>query len=230
VSPGFAEQVRRQIGDDVMASIGVELSELSVSPEFAVRVRQQIEATPPRSRWFGVFSWRWAVPVAAAAVVLVAIAFARGGHPDSPGVGSTGVVARGSESPSVPPIVAGAPQSPRSSPGAAPRQPQPDHLARVSQRTTPPAAASGQQAEEKLEVITNQPAVLRDWWDRAERVQIVSNLTEESARVDSRDVVVNPVEVKPVVVQWLVDPPPSVTMPFPFIRRVAADWAERSSR
>ncbi len=78
VSPDFAERVRRQIGQDAIASIrqdaiasiGAELSELSVSPEFAVRVRQQIEDAPAQSRWFGMFNWRWAVPVAAAAAIV----------------------------------------------------------------------------------------------------------------------------------------------------------------
>ena len=79
VSPGFADRVRRRIGEDAIASIGAELSELSVSPQFAVRVRQQIEAAPSHSRWSGWFNWRWAVPVAAAAAVLAAIALARGG-------------------------------------------------------------------------------------------------------------------------------------------------------
>ena len=85
VSPEFAERVRRQIGEEVIESIGAELSELSVSPEFAVRVRQQIEVAPARPRWFGMFDWRWAVPVAAAAAI-AAFVLSRGAAPAIGGV------------------------------------------------------------------------------------------------------------------------------------------------
>ena len=67
-----------------------------MSPEFAVRVRQQIEAAPARPRWFGMFDWRWAVPVAAA-VAIAAFVLSRGAAPTTGGVEPAGVQARGPE-------------------------------------------------------------------------------------------------------------------------------------
>ena len=232
VSPGFADRVRRQIGDDVIASIGSELSDMSVSPAFAVRVRQQIEAAPSRSRWFGLFNGRWAVPAAAAAVVLMAFVLSRGGNPGAPGVEPVAVTGRGPEVPSTP--VTGTSSSlpaAQSAPSASASPATQKAQVQMAQRTAAPPTASSQQTEEKFEVITNQPAILQDWWARVGQSQVLSEATDETvAEMDTRDVVVSPVEVNPLVVKWLVEPPAAVALPFPFIRRVAAELAERSSR
>lgn len=230
VSPDFAERVRRQIAEDPIASLESELSDLSVSPEFAVRVRQQIEEAPARSRWFGFFNRRWAVPVAAAAVVLAAVALSRNGNPATQGVQQASVQASANQPPSATAPAAAAPAN--RSQGSVIQQASPSAVARVIQRTAAPAVASSQQTEEKFEVITNQPAILQDWWARVGQGQVLSDATDEAvaAEMDTRDVVVTPVEVNPLVVKWLVEPPATAAIPFPFIRRVAAEWAERSSR
>lgn len=232
VSPDFAERVRRQIGDDVIASIGAELSDLSVSPAFPVRVRQQIDEAPARSRWFGLFDWRWAVPAAAAAVVLIAVVLSRGGNPGTPDVAPVVVTARAPESPSAPAAAASLPPTAQSAPGASAPLTMQSAPVQVAPRTPAPPAASSQQTEEKFEVITNQPAILQDWWARVAAGQPLSDVTDETvaADMDTREVVVSPVEVNPLVVKWLVEPPATAAIPFPFIRRVAAEWAERSSR
>jgi hypothetical protein len=92
----------------------------------------------------------------------------------------------------------------------------------VTQRTSANAAASSQQAEDKLEVITNQPAILRELW--------AAVATAEAAEVPTevRDLVIAPVEVTPVAVKWLVEPLASGGAA-PIIRRVSAD-AERSDK
>lgn len=209
VSPEFAERVRRQIGKDVIASIGTELSQLSVSPEFAVRVRQQIEAAPPHSRWSGWLNWRWAVPVAAAAAVLAAIALARGGAPTTTVVvNPASVNASASQSQT--------PQAPQSTPPSLVSTP------RATERTASTAAASGQQADDKLEVLTNQPAILSQLWAAVTKVEPVE------PPLEVRELVIVPVEVTPVAVQWLVEPPASGGVA-PIIRRVSAD-AERSDK
>jgi len=217
VSPDFADRVRRQIGEDAIASIGAELSALSVSPEFAVRVRRQIEEAPARSWWFGMFDWRWAVPIAAAAAI-GAFALTRGIEPATGGVDPSGVQARVPE-----PNVSQSPQAP-SMTATVQESPRPSHATRVlvSQRTADSAAASGQQADDKLEVITNQPAILRELW--------AAVATAEAAEVPAevRDLVIAPVEVTPVAVKWLVEPVPSGGAA-PIIRRVSAD-AERSDK
>lgn len=225
VSPDFAERVRRQIGQDAIASIrqdpiasiGSELSELSVSPEFAVRVRQQIEAAPARSWWFSMFDWRWAAPLAAAAAI-GAFALTRGGAPAIGGVDTTGVQARASvpqapQAPEAPSMTATVQESPR--PSQATRMP-------GSQRTADTTVASSQQAEDKLEVITNQPAILRELWAAVASAE-AAEVTQEV-----RELVIVPVEVTPVAVKWLVEPPPSGGVA-PIIRRVSAD-AERSNK
>jgi len=222
VSPEFAERVRRQIGEDVIESIGVELSELSVSPEFAVRVRQQIEAAPARSRWFRVFDWRWAVPVAAAAAI-VAFALTRATAPTTGGADPAVVQARGPE-PHIPqaPQVPQAPSVTSGPPSASVSEPPQTAAARATDRTTTSAAASVQQADDKLEVITNQPAILRQLWASVTRVEVAETPLE------TRELVIVPVEVTPVAVQWLVEPLPSGGVT-PIIRRVSAD-AERSDK
>jgi hypothetical protein len=95
--------------------------------------------------------------------------------------------------------------------------------ARVTQRTSANAAASSEQAEDKLEVITNQPAILRQLWAAA-----VATVEVAEAPREMREIVIVPVEVTPVAVQWLVEPPPSGGVT-PTIRRVSAD-AERSDK
>jgi hypothetical protein len=229
VSPDFAERVRRQIAEDPIASLESELSDLSVSPQFAVRVRQQIEAAPARSPLFGLFNWRWAVPAAAAAVVLVAIAISRSGNPETSGVRPVAVTGRGPDAPQAPATSTVLPTIQSDAPA---QRTHDARVARVTQRTASPAVASSQQTEEKFEVITNQPAILQDWWARVGQGQVLSEATDEAvaADMDTRDVVITPVEVNPLVVKWLVEPPAAVAIPFPFIRRVAAEWAERSSR
>jgi hypothetical protein len=226
VSPGFADRVRRQIGEDVISSIGAELSEMSVSPEFAVRVRQQIESAPARSGWLSFLNWRWMVPVAAAAAI-AAVALTRGVAPATTGVGQAGVQARGPlpqssqvtpapQAPSITLNAPGAPVSPAVQIAAA---------ARVTQRTTTRAAASGQQADQ-LEVITDQPAMYRRLWAAAAAATVTQ---AAELPVEVRDVAVTAVEVGPVVVQWLVEPPVSGGGAVPNVRRVSA-VAERSDK
>jgi hypothetical protein len=222
VSPDFTERVRRQVGEDAIASIGAELSDLSVSPEFAVRVRQQIEAAPARPGWLGFLNWRWAVPVAAAAVMLVAIVLSRGGNPVNPGAEPAAVTARGPEAPRPPQTVARAPQGAQPASGApaavSPRSvPVP-----VVQRTASPVAASGQ----KLEFITYQPAVYRQLWAAAAAATVVESA---ALPIEVRDLAIAVVEVKPVVVPWLVEPPVGSGGSVPDIRRVSAA-AERSDK
>jgi hypothetical protein len=236
VSPDFAERVRRQIAaedareqaSDAIRTIGVELSGVSVSPEFAVRVRQQIESAPARSRWFSLFDWRWAVPVAAAAVV-AAFIVTRGTTPTTVGSRPANVQARGPESqPSQtthnPPAPATATPPAVTSivPVAPMTQQSPSATAGAAQRTATSVAASGQQADDKLEVITDQPAILRQLWASVTTVQVAEAPTQ------APEMVIGPVEVTPVAVQWLVEPPSpgGVT---PIIRRVSAD-AERSNK
>ena len=66
-----------------------------------------------------------------------------------------------------------APQVPHAAPPSiapvSPLTPAPSRVSagRVTERTSANAAASSEQAEDKLEVITNQPAILRQLWAAA---------------------------------------------------------------
>jgi hypothetical protein len=223
VSPDFADRVRGRIAQAEELGLDTlkhELAEISVSPEFAVRVRQQIESAPARPRWFAFFDWRWAVPVGAAAIV-AAMVLTRDGaspapvHPDTVRAGAPQASAPSANHTSQPRSMA--PQNP----GQSLRT-----TTRVVQRTASIAAASGQQADDTIEVITYQPAVYRQLWAAAAAAQIVdaAELPQEV-----RDVAIVTVEVKPVAVQWLVEPPTSAGGSVPNIRRVSAE-AERSSK
>ena len=79
---------------------------------------------------------------------------------------------------------------------------------------------------DNLEVVTYQPAVYRQLWAAAAAATVVQAAT---LPVEVRDVAVTAVEVGPVVVQWLVEPPVSGGGAVPTIRRVSAD-AERSDK
>jgi hypothetical protein len=169
-----------------------------------------------------MFDWRWAVPVAAAAVV-GAFMLTRGVAPTTGGADSAGVQARGSAPPAA--QVPQAPQAPSMTPiapGTPESQPSLPVAPRVNERTTASAAASGQQTDDKLEVITNQPAILRQLWAAVTRVEVAE------APPEVRELVIVPVEVTPVAVQWIVEPLPSGGVT-PLIRRVSAD-AERSDK
>ena len=82
--------------------------------------------------------------------------------------------------------------------------------------------------EPPLEVITTQPAILKMLWERHREAELAF-AAAQNVPTEVRDVVVVPVEVEPVVVKWLVEPPvvPGST---PIIRRVAAETAERSAK
>ncbi len=76
VSPDFAARVRERLADD-LEPLRAELADLSPSPEFAVRVRQSIEQAGNAGFSWSRLNWRWIVPVSglAAAAVIAAVVF-----------------------------------------------------------------------------------------------------------------------------------------------------------
>jgi len=97
---------------------------------------------------------------------------------------------------------------------------------RAAQRTAASAAASVRQADDKLEVITYQPAVYRQLWAAAAGAQVVD---VAELPVEVREIAIAPVEVGPVVVKWFIEPPVPSGGAVPEIRRVSA-VAERSDK
>lgn len=228
-SPEFQARVRQRLGGE-MDLLRQELAAIAPSPEFAVRVRQGIEEAQAAraASWWRFSNWRVMVPAAAAAVVVLAILL----RPDTSRVEQA--TAQVTPAP-VGPVAAqlandAAPgHAQRTSPNPVVRRPQP----RV---TTPRPVASTARAattlaDPFLEVMTNQPAILRA--NRA-LIRAASEARETpvvAIAETNPEIVVAPVEVSPIVVKWMVEPPPSPSSGgAPVIRRVTAETAERSAK
>lgn len=83
--------------------------------------------------------------------------------------------------------------------------------------------------EQPLDVITQQPEILRRLWEQYRAAELAL-AAAQPLPVGVRDVVVVPVEVEPVIVKWLVEPPDAASGSVPIIRRLTAERAERSAK
>jgi len=206
-SPGFAERVRERLLDD-LEPLRAELMDLNVSSEFAVRVRQNIEAGGNRRRLsWSPFNWRFAVPAAGlAAAAVAALVYVR--PADVPAQPRETVAVLPVVAPPAPPQIAAAPAS------------KPLEVARV--------AAVREPRDPMLEVITDQPAILRALLVRV-GPGITVDSTEPAGLYQAPTLEVAPIEVSPISKFVVPDTraPIGVT---PFILRVTAESAERSSR
>jgi hypothetical protein len=219
-SPEFQSRVRQRIAGE-LDLLREELAAVAPSPEFAVRVRQGIDAAAETRKTSWLSGWRWIVPAGAvAAGVIAVIALTRSGA-DAPERMTVQV-------PIQAPATIDAPK-----PIVAPQAPTPTSKVLVPGATSARAATSSPvvanavaSADPMLEVITNQPAILRAMWKRMapESVSFATPPTEEA-----REITIAPVEVSPIVVKWMVEPLPTPGV-LPIIRRIAADRAERSSK
>jgi hypothetical protein len=222
--PAFASGVRQRIaagaGDpvDVLAE---ELGAVAVSPEFKARVRQQVEAAEQRRAASWLRGWRWLAPVAAAAgVAIVAVIIWRGSNELPAPVTATAATTAVKPMSRTPSEVA---QTSRSATEVK-RPVRAEPVAR-----TAPATAASSTTEPSLEVITNQPAILRAMYARiAADATVVDTMTIPLSDT-APDIVVPPIEISPIVVKSLADPP-VVGGAQPIIRRVTADTAERSQK
>jgi len=200
-SPEFASQVRERVAGE-WPLLRDELAAVTPSPEFKVRVRQQIEAAgaPRRAGWLS--GWRWLAPVGmAAAVILVIVLSRRGGETPAP---VTSVADRGSAPVTAPPAdgVATAPQRPASVAARAGSRAT-ARTSNVEVRTSPVKPAEGP----SLEVITNQPAILRALSAQiAAGAQMVETTTTPLPET-APEMVVPTLEVSPLVVKPLGEPP-----------------------
>jgi len=222
-SPEFQARVRQRIAGE-LDLLRQELAAVTPSPEFAVRVRQGVEAAREERSASWLSGWRWVVPVGAvAAGVIAVIALTKSGA-DAP----ERVNVQAPLQASVPaPIVVERPVVVPSTTS--------DAVVRTSKSARPANSAAVANvavlasADPVLEVITNQPAILRAMWARVSSasgaLSVVTPPTEEV-----RDITVAPIEVNPVVVKWMVEPSPAVPGVLPIIRRVTADTAERSAK
>lgn len=217
-STNFAQTVRERIAGDVDL-LREELAAVEPSPEFKVRVRQQVEAQVEARRGSWLSGWRWVIPVGAAAVIVAAVVMMS--RPDN--VPPAPTVAQGPAQP-ITPVV---PMEPSRS--AAPPvvfTPRRDGAGPSAGRTEEPVPVLARADGPSLEVITDQPAILRELWRqiRADAVEVATTTRELSDTPP--EIGVTPIEVNPIVVKLMAEPPPGPG-PSPIIRRVTAETAER---
>jgi len=241
-SPEFQSRVRQRIAGD-LDLLRDELAAVAPSPEFAVRVRQGVAeadaAREARLSWSS--GWRWIVPVGAvAAGVIAVIALTKSGADVPEHITVQAPIETATQAPTTietqKPVVAPLATSNderRPSTGSGRPEALEGRTTNVGRRVPNARAqvvtAAPPTADPMLEVITNQPAVLRAMWVRAGAAQAVVAPGDTSLPENAGDIVIAPVEVNPVVVRWLVEPPGTPGV-LPFIRRVAADMAERSAK
>jgi len=225
-SPGFAERVRERLADD-LEPLRAELTDLTVSGEFAARVRQNIEADTNRRGFWSSFNWRFVVPAAGLAAAAAAFIYLR--PADVPE--QTGIKAgRDIQLPLV--------ETPPVAPIGPPRESRPE-VARVARVTANASAPVREPRDPMLEVLTDQPAILKALWVRVEPGVTVDS-TEPTELYQAPKLEVAPIEVGPISKFVVPDTraPIGVT---PFILRfrsvgtpaphlVTAESAERSSR
>jgi len=210
--PDFAARVQQRIsaGADLLHD---ELAAVAVSPEFKVRVRQQVDAAQQAraSSWLG--GWRWLVPVAAAAGIALIVALGWLGAPSTPApVVTTAANPTPDVRMSVPP------------PSPSPRTAAPVVASPLRHERTGVRRSTG---EPSMEVITNQPAILRALNARiAAGAEIVETNTapEPDPGIAIPEIVIDPIVVKPL------PEPPGVSGPLPIIRKSPAESAERSDK
>ena len=155
--PEFAARVGEGGGagaDQPVDVLAEELGAVTASPEFKLRVRQQVEAAEQARAASWLRGWRWLAPVAAAAGVAIVAAMMWRGSQNVPTPVTTTVA-------SAP--IATAHDTPTA---AQPSRDVPRVTTTHSANRTAPATAASLTTEPSMEVITNQPAILRALYSR----------------------------------------------------------------
>lgn len=214
---------QHEMGDPLRA-LRAELAGVAPSPAFSARVRQRVEAARVERGTVWRSNWRWLVPAAAVAAVVIAVVALSRPQPETP----QQISARG---PIETPGIVATPNAPIAAP--APRETsQPVRSAARVARAVPTSAgmpAPTTNTGSGLEVITNQPALLRALWARVPAGATVVEASAAPLPETVPDIVVISVEVRPVVVKWLIEPQPTPGV-VPIIRKASADTAERSEK
>jgi hypothetical protein len=215
-SAEFQSRVRQRIAGE-LDLLREELAAVAPSPEFKVRVRQGIEVSRDARAAAWLSGWRWLVPLGAVAAIVIGVVAIFPRTPDIPAqVNAKAPI----ETPV--PIVAPQPTTTVVPPEV--------RNARDSGLGTRDLGRHASSSEPSLEVITNQPALLRALSARVKAEQALAEASETKPLLEiANDIVIAPIEVNPVVVKWMVEPPLPAGV-FPVIRRVTADTAERSQK
>lgn len=223
-SPEFQSRVRQRIAGE-LDLLRDELAAVAPSPEFAVRVRQGVDAAAEKRAASWLSGWRWIVPVGAvAAGVIVVIALMKSGA-DVPERVNVQTAAPA-------PIVAETPKPVVTPPATSNGERRTTNVGRSVKVGPAEASAVVAGADPMLEVITNQPAILRALRPRLGSVESRTEAVTSTGPEVIPDLFVAPIEVSPIVVKWMVEPPTPRAVPggSSIIRRVTADTAERSAK
>jgi len=208
-SSEFADRVRQRIAGD-LPLLREELAAVTPSPEFKARVRQRIDANGGVRRTPSLFGWRALLPASLAAAALLAVVLApRGPEKPAPVIALTDL--------KPPPMID---QYPPAGFRGVPSQNQAPADVRARSRAAVRAANAGggrAPAEPKaeglsLEVITNQPAILRAMAERILQDALVIENTIPLAE-NAAEIKVLPIEVSPVVVKPLAETPEGGSSP-----------------
>lgn len=170
--------------DELLTEVGAAL-QVEPSAAFAPSVRARVDALRRRSRWM------WFSIAAACASVAVVVLW----RP------STGPVMVKSEPKTVVAahVVVTPPSAPAPEPSSAPRQAQPSRRPAIA---SPVATTATAFVEPRLEVITNQPALLRELWHGRVSGAVVA--AADTTAATSSELIVKPIEVEPIVVPLIV--------------------------
>ena len=200
--------------DDPIEALRAELQRVSPPTGYVARLRQRIDAegdAPARLVW-----WKWALPLGAVAVVVLAITINR--HERQAPVVTTVQV----EQPPVVPVLT-------PSPAPQPVRPSVTRVARgpaLANRVVQ-ANAPKSDIEPMPEIITNQAEVLRSLWARTERRAILVESTKP-APDPAAEIVVAPIEILPIVIAPLTDAGKAGSLPI--VRPPNRDSSERRAK
>ena len=214
---------------DPLDELRAELGRVTVSTEFEGRVRERVTYRVPGSR-FRVPGSRFGFRFGAIAAALVMLLWSAWQLADRP-VEYAAEAGHVRVAPVAPADVSRAARTVRpvrSTPRPTPPEPRTRNL-EPGTRNLEPGTGNLEPGtgnlEPTLEVITNQPAILAALWAEASqpaRVEVVAPAVPPVVE----ELAIASVEVSPVVVKWLVEPPVA-GFTLPFIVRIAAEAVRR---
>ena len=206
--------------EDVLQELRAEL-DVTLSPEFAAKLRARVAETQAVSRISTWAMWGALAATAAAVIVVTAVRTNTPQPTSAPAVFATAAPPAVTERvPEVP--VPAAPAQARNSPV---RKPTAWRAEAPPARTRPWLA----EAPPVIEVITNQPALIRLAFQRAAEVQREFPASEPVTPGPLEPLTLSKVVIDPIVIPGGADVPPPGGVS-PVIRRVSAGDATRSPR
>jgi hypothetical protein len=227
-SPEFTSRVRERVAGE-LPLLREELAAVMPSPEFKARVRQQIEAAGP-ARGAG---WRWLVPATLAAAALLAVVLVPR-RPETPApmtplpdlshvtIVDGPLVRTGGTPPHPKALDARAGRTAAQTAASLLRSSNPPSAHGYGVRAFDVRSSKSEPAEgPSLEVITNQPAILKAMWAQISAdAQIVETRTEPLPET-APEIVIPPIDIAPLVVKSLFEQS-AIGGLFPIVRIITA--------